>query len=203
MTLNKEKFKLSRDEFISRLYHIYSDKIISEEALLAFDLLFTKLQKQKAMPHTFALLAHEIGHLDASFCNDAVVHSITVAGRTLKYHSYVDDRFIWCYSFNPLKLSSSYTYAFSNSFDLPELKDHLVDMYSQGLVYTQHLKDLECGGKWQLSNYLSHIYLKAHFNKNSFNSKQGKHGDVSVINQLAQTPSSAVGINDRLKKLCI
>lgn len=203
MIRNKKKLKLSRDEFISRLYHICCNNIISEEALLAFNLLYIKLRNQKATPQTFALLAHEIGHLDASFCNDAVVHSIRVSGRRLKYHGYEDDTFIWRYSFNPFKINSSYTYAFSQCSNPKELKDSLEDMYREGLVYTDFLMDLQCGGHWRLKNYVDQIFLKAHFNKNTFDSKQSKHGDVSVINQLSKMPDSALAINERLKKLCI
>lgn len=194
--------KLSRDDFISRLYSVCHAHIISEEALKAFDMLFLILQAQKAMPHTFALLAHEIGHLDASFCNDAVVRSITVSGRTLKYISYEDGGYSWYYTFNPLKILSSYTYAYSPVTNDVELKHILTNMYSKGLVYTNLVKKLDCNGEWELSNYLYDLFLMSHFNRNSFGSNQSKNGDVQVLDRLSQTTNGAHDTNTRLKKLC-
>lgn len=195
--------RLSRREYIAKICDVGNKVIISDEALKAFEVLFSKLVFQRARPVTFALLVHEIGHLDASFCNEAVVHSITVAGRTLAFNNdYTSNNNMWTYNFNILNLRNSYTFAYSEDVELDKLHRTITEMYRTGLDFTKHITELDLNGLWVLKNPLEELSLRSHFNKNSFNSRQSLYGDVDVLNKLGSCPQSVFDINAMLKSLC-
>lgn len=194
---------INRKEFITCLYNVCIEQLISNEAIFAFKLLFEKLSSQRALPITFALLAHEIGHLDASFCCEASVHSITVAGRTLTYNPmWEEPKDIWRYSFSIFKINESYTYAYSVGTDCEMISDDLKEMYVGGRTYSKHVETLKYSGLWKFKNPFYNLQVKSHLNANIHLESPREFSDTDVLNKLEQNHEYARIVNQHLKDKC-
>lgn len=177
------------NEYVIKITEIMEKNIINREVMELFYEFCGVLTFHKESPLQYAMLVHEIGHLDSSMSVGATLGVIMVGKHIYRF---VDGSWIYSrrHSFNSRNCVFAYL---ENSKNEAELSTALIKMFLGGVEFTNHISNIFP------KNRISKWYVKRHYNLNSYEKIQTKQGDISVAKRLRKNKSLSVSENDNLK----